>query len=217
MQADWTHVWQKQDGFLSCILPVPRAGRRLHLGVWDVIVPCVRFITQHSGFFLSDGITCSLSSNHIHSLNAGGLPYSATDSGAEGQPPQTNVWSRWCDDTSVIEILWNWWCHYIVVFYKQLLKDDLADGSEYQQKTVLTSKTLFCFLTICRRKFVEYFLICCFMSLQNLCSALHHHQLILSISTVQHKCHSWTSTHTDWVFIVESFYSPASFFMFLSC
>lgn len=44
---------RNRTGFLSCILPVPRAGRRLHLGdsVWVLIVPCVRFITQHSGFF----------------------------------------------------------------------------------------------------------------------------------------------------------------------
>lgn len=143
----------------------------------------------------------------------------STDGGAEGQPPQTNVRSRWCCDTSVIEILWNWWCHYIVVFYSYSRTTWLMDLSTSRKLSSL-QKHWFCFLTICRRKFVEYFLICCFMSLQNLCSALHHCQLILSISTVQHKCPSWTWTahiQTEFIYCGVILFTCQLFHVSVSC
>lgn len=164
---------RNRTGFLSCILPVPRAGRRLHLGdsVSVLIVPCVRFITRHSGFFLSDGITCSLSSSHIHSLNAGGLPYSAKDDGAEGQPHSsllsektrqflsgrptfghdgvvTRLLLRYCETDDITTLLF-----FTNSYSRTTWLMDLSDS----RKLSSLQKHCFCFLTICRRKFVEYF------------------------------------------------------------
>lgn len=140
-----------RDSPASFLFPV-----RLHLGdsVSVLIVPCVRFITQHSGFFLSDSfiLSHSLAKRRRPPLQCEGRrcwgttpQFSPLGKNVSVSVRKTNVWSRWCGDTSAVEILWNWWYHYIIVFYKQLCKDDLADGSEWQQKTVLTLKTLFLF------------------------------------------------------------------------
>lgn len=162
-----------ETGPVSCpasfLFPV-----RLHSGdsVWVLIVPCVRFITRHSGFFFKrrhyvfsfilshslakrrrpplqcEGRRCWGTTPTVLSSRKKHVSFCQEDQRLVTMTTVTRLLLRYCETDDITTLLF-----FTNSYSRTTWLMDLSDS----RKLSSLQKHCFCFLTICRRKFAEYF------------------------------------------------------------